>query len=286
MPPYQDMQPTSPPSLIVPRSDAKTKLEVQIQKGRELFNRDIDSNRIPDKDLGDETKWRNTNITLLQSMFSNTSLADAYTHATTISKIDRFTFAINIEYQFKRRIQKNIIELESILESLDFISEFMPPAPNQVKSAIEVLPGKKVFIVHGHDEGTREAVARLIHQLNLSPVILAEQPNQGQTIIEKFEQSSNDVQYAVVLLTADDIGTSKDKPNELKPRARQNVIFELGFFAAKLGRKNVCALHQGGIEIPSDYHGVTYVSLDSKDWKWQLAREIKQVIPVDLNLLS
>jgi predicted nucleotide-binding protein len=91
------------------------------------------------------------------------------------------------------------------------------------------------------------------------------------------------VSYAVVLLTPDDIGASKNKPEELKPRARQNVIFELGYFAAKLGRQKVCALYKGNIEIPSDYHGVAYVSMDSVDWKMRLATEIKQVIPVDLN---
>jgi predicted nucleotide-binding protein len=150
----------------------------------------------------------------------------------------------------------------------------------------KIVLSNRVFIVHGQDVGTRESVARLLHQLGLSPVILAEQPNQGQTIIEKFEQSSSNVGYAVVLLTPDDIGASNNKPDDLKPRARQNVIFELGYFVAKLGRRYVCALLKGGVEIPSDYHGVVYVSMDSVDWKWHLALEIKQVIPIDLNLLG
>jgi predicted nucleotide-binding protein len=144
---------------------------------------------------------------------------------------------------------------------------------------------RKVFIVHGHDTEARETVARFIQRLGLDPIILDEQPNAGRTIIEKFETYS-DVGFAVVLLTPDDLGTSKDKPQDLKPRARQNVILELGYFVAKLGRSGVCALHKGGIERPSDYHDVLYISIDAPDWQQRLAKEIKQVInDIDMNKL-
>lgn len=279
-------QPVSPPKLIVPRSQAREKIEAQLNKAREIRNLPINSDDDVDKAEAEATKWRNVTIALLTSLFSNTSKADNFEKRTEqIPLGGRSHFTQEAKYH-KSHMDNSITELESILESLDFISELPPTVTHPIRSESRATASNKVFIVHGHDEGTREAVARVLHQLNLSPVILAEQPNQGQTIIEKFEQSSQDVGYAVVLLTPDDIGTSKNKPDELKPRARQNVIFELGYFAAKLGRKNVCALHKGGIEIPSDYHGVVYVSMDSGDWKWRLALEIKQVMPVDLNLLS
>ncbi|MCD6153547.1 MAG: nucleotide-binding protein, partial [Syntrophobacterales bacterium] len=111
---------------------------------------------------------------------------------------------------------------------------------------------KKIFVVHGRNNEIKEAVARFLEKIGLSPIILHEQPNSGRTIIEKFEQYSNDISYAVVLLTSDDIGGIKDKNPKLQPRARQNVILELGYFMGRLGRSRVCALYDKGVELPSD----------------------------------
>jgi predicted nucleotide-binding protein len=162
------------------------------------------------------------------------------------------------------------------------ISDNKPGLTRQINTGWDAK-SRKVFIVHGHDEGTKEAVARFIQRLGLQPIILSEQPNAGKTIIEKFESSSEDIGYAVVLLTPDDMGYPKNKPEETRPRARQNVILELGYFVAKLGRSRICALYEGDVEIPSDYHGVIYLPLDSI-WRILLAQEIKQVIKdIDLN---
>ena len=141
---------------------------------------------------------------------------------------------------------------------------------------------KTVFLVHGHDDAARETVARFLERLELRVIILHEQPNLGRTIIEKFETNS-DVSFAVVLLTPDDKGCSAHlNPEEARFRARQNVVFELGYFIGKLGRNRVCALHKGALELPSDYQGIVYVSM-SGPWQLELAKEIKQVIDIDLN---
>lgn len=135
--------------------------------------------------------------------------------------------------------------------------------------------GRDVFIVHGRDEAAKEKVARFIEKLGLTAIILHEQPNAGRTIIEKFEDYSN-VSFAVVLLTPDDMGALKDELNGASPRARQNVIFELGYFIGKLGRNRTCALYKEDVEIPSDYQGVLWIPLDPAGaWKLKLAREIK-----------
>ena len=146
--------------------------------------------------------------------------------------------------------------------------------------------------------------------MKLEPVILHEQPNEGRTIIEKFEQHA-DVGFAVVLLTPDDMGRSAGNGNEpkpsssvsiegkpvlldpsprngnnLKPRARQNVILELGFFLGKLDRACVCVLVKGDLETPSDYDGVVYTPLDDAGgWKHKLIQELKTAgFSVDANL--
>ena len=142
----------------------------------------------------------------------------------------------------------------------------------------------KVFVIHGRDEGTRDQVSRFLEKLGLKPVILQEQPNAGRTIIEKFEYHA-DAQFAVALLTPDDAGSLQSDRNNLSPRARQNVIFELGFFIGRLGREGVCALTKGDVEIPSDYAGVVYIPLDaSGGWQSKLIQELKTTgISVDAN---
>jgi len=147
------------------------------------------------------------------------------------------------------------------------------------------MPSDKVFVVHGRDETARETVARFLEKLGLTAVVLHEQPNSGRTIIEKFEDYS-EVTFAVVLLTPDDVGGLGGAPPEgLLPRARQNVILELGYFLGKLGRPRVCALYEDGVDIPSDYAGVLFIPMDSAGaWKLQLAKEMKVVgLPVDMN---
>ena len=135
----------------------------------------------------------------------------------------------------------------------------------------------EVFIVHGRDDGTKNTVARFLESLGLEPVILAEQPSQGRTIIEKFEQHAQ-VEFAIALMTPDDAGSFQGDENNLSPRARQNVIFELGFFIGRLDRKGVCAVTKGDVEIPSDYAGVVYIQLDDSDgWKLKLIKELKSV---------
>lgn len=131
----------------------------------------------------------------------------------------------------------------------------------------------KIFIVHGHDEGAREAVARFLLQLGLEPIILHEQANRGRTVIEKVE-ANGDVSFAVVLLTPDDEGCVKGGKPE--PRARQNVLLELGYFIGRLGRENVCALKRGAVEIPSDFAGVVWEPMDNGNgWKQSLGRELQ-----------
>lgn len=146
------------------------------------------------------------------------------------------------------------------------------------------ISGKKVFLVHGHDDSARESVARFLEKLGLEPIILHEQPNEGQTIIEKVERHA-EVVYAVVLLTPDDVGAVATDREHLQPRARQNVILELGYFLGKLGRNRVAALRKGEIEKPSDYDGVIYIPLDPVGaWKLFLGRELKNAgLNVDLN---
>ena len=144
----------------------------------------------------------------------------------------------------------------------------------------------QVFVVHGRDQGALSEVKLALIQLGLEPVILQELPDQGRTIIEKFEDYSQ-VGFAVILCTPDDDGRLAVDDSEPHPRARQNVVFEWGFFIGKLGRRRVCALIKGKVEIHSDYDGVLYVEMDDGEaWKIKLVRELQAAeYAVDANKL-
>ena len=131
---------------------------------------------------------------------------------------------------YVRGLESAAAVLQSMIEEIEeyWEDEDQTPAPSAIHEN-ERIDTNEIFIIHGRDNEAKETVARLLETLDLEPVILHEQPNQGRTIIEKFEEHAQ-VGFAVVLLTPDDVGALQGDENNLKPRARQNVIFELGFF--------------------------------------------------------
>jgi len=136
-----------------------------------------------------------------------------------------------------------------------------------------------VFIVHGRSDLRHELARFIKDDLGLYPIMLDEQPNLSQALIEKFEKHAQEVGYAVVLLTPDDKGClATEWPDHAKLRARQNVIFELGYFFAKLGRERVACLNTDkSIEDPSDV-AVIYIFKDPHGgWKDKLRKEFREV---------
>lgn len=201
---------------------------------------------------------------------------------------------------FKDGLNESEVLLKRLIQELELFSENLAVVLSDASKDTPISIGKKVFVVHGHDEKLKAQVARFLEQLNLQPIILHEQPDRGQTIIEKFEKHS-DVSFAVVLLTPDDVGGQadakassgaflptllhEDEEPILKPRARQNVIFEFGYFLGKLERSNVCGLYCEGVELPSDFSGVLYTEVDKEGaWKLKLLKELKAAgFAVDAN---
>jgi len=127
------------------------------------------------------------------------------------------------------------------------------------------LVNRKVFVVYGHDDTARTQLEALLRRWDLDPIILDQQASGGQTIIEKLEEYSSDIGYAIVLATPDDEGKSKAEDN-YKSRVRQNVVLELGMFLSKLGREKVAILLKEGtnFEKPSDIQGLIYIPFQSK----------------------
>lgn len=186
-------------------------------------------------------------------------------------------YAINFSHHFFYSGKKVIAGIHAFTGQLiiPFVRDYKNYVQSKGSTETVLKPpfSRKIFIVHGHDDGARETVARFLERIGLEAVILHEQANQGRTIIEKVVANS-DVGFAVVLLTPDDEGCAKGGKPE--PRARQNVLLELGYFIGRLGRDKVCALKRGTLEIPSDFAGVVWETMDSNGgWKQALARELE-----------
>lgn len=269
-------------NLKVSREEARGKLLAQIEVGTEICNRRLPTAYDQKKAVADLKTWNEYNDDLLQNLFDNKKIADEYMGRGPFQAGARAVGPKPIEsvlQLFRNDTDGYIRKLQSLVEQLELYPE---PCINSLKSNPSKV-SRDVFLVHGRDDGAKETVARFLEKLELNPIILHEQANRGMTLIEKFEEHCN-VAFAVVILTPDDVGYLKDQPNEAKPRARQNVVFELGFFFGKLGRERVCALHKGSIEILSDIDGIIYVSMEKGTWHFDLAREIRAAgIDVDLN---
>ena len=284
------------PKLLVSIEEAEKKIERQLEKGRWLHDQ-IGSYEDLDKARRDINNWSRYNLDLLTKLFENRHIVgyiNFYQDDLTVHEMQQIidsgdTLPDNATYQSV--MAESISSLVGIRDRLELFVVLDTSQSTYSNNKVPENPicnlGDDVFIVHGHDEAAKLAMADFVKTFDLSPIILDEKANEGQTIIEKFEAHAGEAGYAIILLTPDDVGAAKDKANDLKPRARQNVILELGYFLGALGRDRVCVLHKDKVELPSDIHGVLYVPMDSSNgWKFKLAREMKQAgLPIDLNKL-
>jgi hypothetical protein len=277
------------PDLLVSSQRAQELLERFITQGGDLVQvgRHLQSEAAY-KEWGlEETRWRKLTTTALASIYGEgTSEIDEFAKTN-----KHFVYSLGgpwPEYRDGdvRDADRAINVLRSFIERLEFANE--PPgahSPRTGSDAVLQATGPPViFLVHGRDHGVRETVARFLEKAGgYDVVILDEQAGKGRTLVEKFEQHASAANYAVVLLTADDIGGPADTKeiSGLQKRARQNVVFELGFFWGKIGRDRVAVLLDTGVEKPSDIDGLNYISIDEAGgWKGKL---VKELVAADLD---
>lgn len=278
------------PKLLISREETGQKIQERIDKGQRLLNFQIDSESELEIAGKKANNWSKYNSDLLTTLFTNFSVGNQYQnffYPRFSSERDRWEHADGLgEYhildfdwkvgEYREDMTDSINSLESIRDRLELFDKSEPPARTF---------GDKIFIVHGHDEAAKHKIARFVTDLDLTATILDEQPSRGQTIIDKFEEHAEEAGFAIVLLTADDVGAQKNKTSNLQPRARQNVVLELGYFLCGLGRDRVCILYEEDVELPSDVYGIIYVPMDGHGaWKLKLGQEMRKIgFPVDMN---
>lgn len=163
-------------------------------------------------------------------------------------------------------------------ENLNLILGFLRSLYNNDTSENKPIAGasQSVFIVHGHDDSLIDDVKTCVCSLDLKPIVLREQPDNGNTIIEKLEDWLGNCKCAVILYTPCDIGKAVSGGADEK-RARQNVVYEHGLFQGYLGRKRIIVLKKGETVLPGDCSGVVYTTVDNVEWQEQLKNNINAI---------
>ena len=260
-------QPQIPVELLVPISEAKSKLEERIEKGAELKKQQAITTDELDALRKLYYKWNDFNCELLKRLFTTEKLADEYSrYGPMIMSLNEPSLGKKIQ-DLNKDIDDKIHRIDSIIERLELIPLNSSQKPMIAQEAKGKILSKKVFIVHGHDEVAKTNLEIFLQEIGLEPIVLHRQADEGLTIIEKFEKHS-DVSYAFILLTPDEVGylssekTKPDNERNKENRARSNVIFEFGFFVGKLGRSKVCCLYTGDVSLPSDVSGMIYKKFD------------------------
>jgi predicted nucleotide-binding protein len=273
--------------LNISHEEFKSKLNDRIRHGEVLFSRPIKSDSEFSLLENDVHIWNDYNFEMLKQVFnySDNDYMDQYNHAgyTMLGQIGEVP---NDPVLTKKNlINYKLKELKALLNKADLIKSDFTAGLLYEKKNIQ-RSKNQVFIVHGHDELAKTKTARFIERLGFQPIILHEQSSSGKTIIEKIEEYSN-VGFGIILYTPCDMGYKKGNEKELRPRARQNVVFEHGFLIGKIGRSNVCALVTDDVETPTDISGVVYIKMDEDDsWHFKLAKEMRSSgYEIDLNKL-
>jgi len=266
---------TDEPHLRVPLAEAQKTLQARIEAGRQLLlATDRSGVLIPDMAAKFELlhnqfyTWEEYNYEWLKR---NIGQEVATQSRSSFIVGSPNTIMEQIRYH-NRDVNDHIRQLESVIERLPLWAD--EPAPAATGTEVDI--SGPIFVVHGHNHGRAQEVARVIEKTTgRDAIILHEQPNKGRTLIEKFEAQAGSASFAVVILTGDDEGR-KAGSADLIPRGRQNVIFELGFFFGMLGRSRVAVLVDSGVEHPSDVAGLVYIELDGTGaWKKKLVQELE-----------
>lgn len=259
---------------MVPAEQLRAELTDRLARGQELLDQPVNDEASLDARQDAYQSWSEYNEALLRRSFDSPKPATDYAFWVSIGVGGNTPLVTRWRF-LTEDISEKMRRMGSLKDQLGLFrihpDATTPAAPPPDPSVV----GDDIFIVHGHDDEAKVAAARFLEKLlGRQPIILHEQADRGRTIIEKFEDHAAQAACAIILLTADDVGGPQ--AGGQRPRARQNVVLELGFFLGKLGRDRVVILYEPDVELPGDLQGVLYTALDgSGAWRNAVARELE-----------
>jgi predicted nucleotide-binding protein len=299
--------------LVLARHIAEDLLATQIEQGHALIERASLVGDLSDYESwkGNRRQWVVVTAESVASIFASSAEAEEFTHAASnssdgqrwqleyASDVDRVRTAVEVLISLQDRIE-SASELamppsetppELGLDSAQWPAEAIALEPRSTNGAVSPMPSaspagdaagrreRQVFLLHGRDEKRMHAVVALLEAAGSHDItVMHDGPAEGRTLVERFAGATQSG-YAIVLLTADDVGTPRlelDEEPYFSPRARQGVIFQLGFLVGALTPSRVCVLYEHGVELPSNLEGLAYVRLDlAGAWQSKLLAELR-----------
>ena len=253
------------------------KIKDLIERAEKLYNSGITDHAFK--------SWRNDSIRFLQKVFGEDS-HEAVTFEHIGFSITYITYdffrdgwkehVLNEKYNFKKGLKTAIFYLKNfeseILHDVDIEERGYKDSNN---ASHKESHKNNIFIVHGHNGGVKDKVANFISKLGIEPIILNEQIDRGRTLLEKLEEYS-DIKAAIIIFTNEDAGSNGD--SEYEKKARQNLIFEAGYFLGKLGNKNIIVIAEQGVIPPSVLDGHPYFKMDQEEkWKTDITKKLKSM---------
>lgn len=261
--------------LTCSRADAQRRLLIQVDRGNELLPRvtSVRDEAALDSVEAEYETWYEFNCRLLKQIGTTEELFDAYPpsgpQVLTTADLQFAKMVQNLATSLKGCIRS----LESISDQLDLVDEIekpSAPAPSPTTAS------PHVFIIHGHDYQAAIELKELIDECfpSLTPVLLAREAWRGRTVIEKFEEEASKCGFAFAVFTPDDnVQAGHDEYQQMRP----NVVFELGWFYGKIGRRRTCILYKQGTQIPSDLAGLGWHGFDTsvKQAYYEIEKELR-----------
>jgi len=253
--------------LHIPPEKADELIENKIVSGENLLEQKITNIQQWKSEEKKFKIWNGENFKLLKSIFKNNKVAKDYSSSGW--SIERILIS---DLKLSEKIAKLNLNIQNKLDKL-----------YSIKLSLGIFKihddtgkrdnSKKLFFIHGTNCSTKTMVIKFIKDLGLEPIILQEFIAGGKTLIDEILTRS-EVKFAIGLLTPDNVGGIQ--PDKLSFRADQNVILELGIFVGLLGRKNVCCLYKGDLQLPENYHGFEYLKIDRYgSWRELTIKDLK-----------
>ena len=262
--------------LTVPTTEALSAIDAAILRGELLLLLQATNQEQFDSLVSAYRGWRTSTYLFLDSICETDALSTSFgtSRQHPSYPLGTITQVLASHRQFANARLANLRGIRDGIASLPAQRDADIPTPTVPENSV------RVFIVHGR-AGREHEVARFIESKGLIPVILGERPHLGSTtLIEKLERETSNLAFAVVLATGDDLGKLAGSNDDLTPRVRQNVLAEMGYLLAKVGRNRVTVLFEEGVDWPSDFKGAGYYPFDVLGaWKHSLATELGEAIP-------
>jgi len=255
--------------LAIPYHEAAEEIREMIEKGRVLQNADFEFEKDLEHSKIEYYSWTKKNEEHLLRIFATDYEAKKYKeHFTLILK--RKTYLSDMVKDYRELLASKVKHLEAIVNRLNIVTDIDFDIHSDEVFEF-TTDASTVLVVHGSKK-IRDSVVKVLKENKMEEIILKDK----KTIVDDLKQHEN-ASHAIFIVSNEDVGAPKTKKNNLKPRAGQDVILELGYIMGKIGSEKLTVLHEKNLELPTGLKEVSSLKLTGKSWQKKLGTELQKI---------